>query len=229
MRIEPLGDAAALVILGGETGGENLQRVLGLARELEASRAEGIEDVVPAYNTIAVFYDPLRLGRGGRPPFDEVRSWVEARAARAGSGSGSPVGRRVEIPVCYGGRSGPDLAEVAAGAGLSEADAVALHSEADYRVHAIGFVPGFPYLGGLPERLATPRRATPRPRVPAGSVGIGGSQTGVYPFATPGGWQLIGRTPLALFDPARAEPALLRAGDTVRFKPISEGEFASWK
>jgi len=229
VRIEPLGDAAALVVLGEGTGGEILQQVLGLAQGLEASRAEGIEDIVPAYNTIAVFYDPLRLGKGGRPPFDEVCSWVEARAASAGSRDKFPGGRRVEIPVCYGGRSGPDLPEVAAGAGLSEADAVALHSGADYRVHAIGFVPGFPYLGGLPERLATPRRATPRPRVPAGSVGIGGSQTGVYPFATPGGWHLIGRTPLVLFDPARGEPALLRAGDTVRFRPISEGEFAKWK
>ena len=123
----------------------------------------------------------------------------------------------------YGGEDGPDLANVARHSGLTEKQVVELHASVEYVVWFLGFQPGFPYLGGLPERLAMPRHAEPRLRVPAGSVGIGGAQTGVYPLATPGGWQLLGRTPLALFDPMRQEPVLLRAGDRVRFVPQKEG------
>jgi inhibitor of KinA len=140
------------------------------------------------------------------------------------------VVRERVIPVCYGGEFGPDLAEVAAHAGLDEGATSALHSGAKYRVHAVGFAPGFPYLAGLPGKLHIPRRATPRTRVPAGSIGIGGAQTGVYPLSTPGGWRLIGRTPLRLFRPENeTEPALLRPGDRVRFQAISPEEFAAWK
>jgi len=135
----------------------------------------------------------------------------------------------VEIPVCYGGEYGPDLAVVAAHTGLTPEEVIQLHSAAEYRVHAIGFSPGFPYLGGLPPRLNTPRRATPRPSVPAGSVGIGSAQTGVYPVASPGGWNLIGRTPRALFRLHKSPPALLLIGDRVKFRPITPGEFAAWK
>ena len=134
-----------------------------------------------------------------------------------------PDSRYIEIPVTYGGEAGPDLAEVARHSGLSDKQVVELHASVDYVVWFIGFQPGFPYLGSLPEQLHTPRRAEPRLLVPAGSVGIGGSQTGIYPLSTPGGWQLIGRTSVSLFDPKREEPILLRAGDTVRFVPQKEG------
>ena len=144
------------------------------------------------------------------------RWWEESEALE-------PDSRAIEIPVVYGTAAGPDLGEVARHAGLTEKQVVELHSSADYVVWFFCFLPGFPYLGGLPEQLATPRRAEPRLQVPAGSVGIGGSQTGIYPLATPGGWQLIGHTSLPLFDPARDEPVLLRPGDTVRFIPQKEG------
>ena len=144
------------------------------------------------------------------------RWWEESEALE-------PDSRFIEIPVTYGGEFGPDLAEVARHSGLSDKQVVELHASVDYVVWFIGFQPGFPYLGSLPEPLHTPRRAEPRLLVPAGSVGIGGSQTGVYPLSTPGGWQLIGRTSVALFDPKRQEPILLRAGDTVRFVPQKEG------
>ncbi|MBZ0058894.1 5-oxoprolinase subunit PxpB [Leclercia adecarboxylata] len=144
------------------------------------------------------------------------RWWEESEALE-------PDSRAIEIPVVYGTAAGPDLGEVARHAGLSEKQVVELHSSVDYVVWFLGFQPGFPYLGGLPEQLATPRRAEPRLQVPAGSVGIGGAQTGIYPLATPGGWQLIGHTSLPLFDPSRDEPVLLRPGDTVRFIPQKEG------
>jgi len=144
------------------------------------------------------------------------RWWEESEALE-------PDSRAIEIPVVYGTAAGPDLGEVARHAGLTEKQVVELHSSVDYVVWFLGFQPGFPYLGGLPEQLATPRRAEPRLQVPAGSVGIGGAQTGIYPLATPGGWQLIGHTSLPLFDPSRDEPVLLRPGDTVRFIPQKEG------
>ena len=144
------------------------------------------------------------------------RWWEESEALE-------PESRFIEIPVVYGGAGGPDLAVVAAHCGLSEKQVVELHSSVEYVVWFLGFQPGFPYLGSLPEQLHTPRRAEPRLLVPAGSVGIGGPQTGVYPLATPGGWQLIGHTSLSLFDPARDEPILLRPGDSVRFVPQKEG------
>lgn len=144
------------------------------------------------------------------------RWWEESEALE-------PESRYIEIPVVYGTAAGPDLGEVARHAGLTEKQVVELHSSMDYVVWFLGFQPGFPYLGGLPEQLATPRRDEPRLQVPAGSVGIGGAQTGIYPLATPGGWQLIGHTPLPLFDPERDEPVLLRPGDTVRFIPQKEG------
>lgn len=144
------------------------------------------------------------------------RWWEESEALE-------PESRAIEIPVVYGKSAGPDLGEVARHAGLSEKQVVELHASVDYVVWFLGFQPGFPYLGGLPEKLTTPRRDEPRLQVPAGSVGIGGAQTGIYPLASPGGWQLIGHTSLPLFDPRLDEPALLRPGDTVRFVPQKEG------
>jgi inhibitor of KinA len=182
-------------------------------------------EVVPAFTTVAVFYDPAKIGN-----LDVLRNELVVRMPRLIPRKDKSAGREMVVPVCYGGDFGPDLAAVAAQAGLKEGAAIALHSGAKYRVHAVGFAPGFPYLAGLSGKLHTPRRATPRTHVPAGSVGIGGAQTGVYPLATPGGWQLVGRTPLRLFRPENEmEPALLQPGDRVRFRPISPEEFAAWK
>lgn len=174
-----------------------------------------VVEAIPGMNNITVV---LRNPRSvALDAIERLQRWWEESEAL------EPDSRAIEIPVVYGTAAGPDLGEVARHAGLTEKQVVELHSSADYVVWFLGFQPGFPYLGGLPEQLATPRRAEPRLQVPAGSVGIGGSQTGIYPLATPGGWQLIGHTSLPLFDPARDEPVLLRPGDTVRFIPQKEG------
>ena len=231
MTILPLGDSAVAIVLGTRIDASTLRRVNALAAAIRKARGPGIEDVVPAYASVTVFFEPAQLAAGGAAPLEAVRRLVESCAAGIADGSAAPAGapREIEVPVCYGGEHGPDLGEVATHCGLGPGDVIERHSGAAYEVYAIGFVPGFPYLGGLPPSLRTPRRVTPRTRVPAGSVGIGGSQTGVYPFATPGGWQIIGRTPLALFAAGRTPPALLRAGDRVRFRAISAEEFSAWK
>lgn len=224
MTLSPLGDSAVVVALGTGLDELMLLRVRALAEALTRDLPAGVVDVVPAFASVTVFYDPVRIG-----DYAQLCATIEARAARADAGMLTQESRRIEIPVCYGGAFGPDLAAVAAHSYLSAARVVELHSGADYLVHAIGFAPGFAYLGGLPGKIHTPRRATPRTSVPAGSVGIGGEQTGVYPLTTPGGWNLIGRTPLAMFDATRAEPALLRVGDRVTFRAISTEEFTAWK
>jgi len=189
------------------------QRIWGLVQRLEAVPA--VVEVIPGMNNITVM-----LREPGTMALDAIerlqRWWEESEAIL-------PDARRIEIPVVYGGDGGPDLADVARHAGLSEKQVVEKHSQVDYVVYFIGFQPGFPYLGGLAPELATPRRAEPRLSVPAGSVGIGGSQTGIYPLPTPGGWQIIGHTPLALFNPQKNPPGLLAPGDTVRFVPQPEG------
>lgn len=223
MRFAPLGDAAVTVELGDAADAAALARVQALVRSLEKTSLLGVVDVVAAYHTVTLVYD-LPHTRGYEQLCADLAKRIESLSVTAAS-----AGNRVVIPVCYGGEFGPDLATVAAQSGLTAEAAAALHAAADYVVLAVGFAPGFPYLGGLPEKLITPRRATPRVSVPAGSVGIGGAQTGVYPLVTPGGWNLIGRTPLALFRPAEREPALLRVGDRVQFKAITPEEFAAWK
>lgn len=220
MTLSPLGDSAVVAALGTGLDELALPRVSALAAALLHDRPAGVVDIVPAFATVTVFYDPAHAGG-----YAQLCAEIELRAARADSSVLSVPARVIEIPVCYGGDFGPDLAAVAAHCGLGAERVVALHSGADYRVHAIGFAPGFAYLGGLPEKIHAPRRATPRTSVPAGTVGIGGEQTGVYPLATPGGWNLIGRTPRRMFDPASDEPALLHAGDRVRFRAIGLEEF----
>ena len=172
-------------------------------------------EAIPGMNNITVVLrNPHSLALDA---IERLQRWWEESEAL------EPESRNIDIPVVYGTAAGPDLGEVARHAGLTEKQVVELHASVDYVVWFLGFQPGFPYLGGLPEQLATPRRDEPRLLVPAGSVGIGGAQTGIYPLATPGGWQLIGHTPLPLFDPHRDEPVLLRPGDTVRFIPQKEG------
>ena len=224
MRIELLGDSALLVRVAETFEAEqSLDAVLRATRLLEASRISGVLDLVPAYTTIGVFYDPAQTGT-----FDELRTSIETAMQTDLESSSSPPAATIEVPVCYDDEFAPDLAEVARQAALSVDEIVHRHAEASYRVSCVGFTPGFPYLSGLPPELATPRRATPRKEIPAGAVAIGGTQTGIYPRKSPGGWNIIGRTPLRLFDLERNPPALFAAGDRVRFRKISRAELDSF-
>lgn len=208
-RFYLLGERAAVLAVDAPAELACQRRIWWLANQLRG-RPE-LTDIVPGMNNLTVVFDPL-ISDG-----DTVLAELEQLWAEADEAGFTP--REVAIPVCYGGVHGPDLNDVARHTGLSTAEVVALHSSTDYIVFFLGFQPGFAYLGGLPESLTTPRRAEPRLAVPAGSVAIGGSQTGIYPAAAPGGWQLIGRTELTLFDPLRDPPTLLLPGDRVRFVP----------
>lgn len=222
--IEPLGESALLLRLGDRIDPALNDRVQALVTRLQRDAPVEVVDLVPAYAALAVHFDG-----GARPA--AVRERVEAWLRTTWSGgevAGVSATRTVEIPVCYGGEHGPDLDALAAHAGLSPAEALARHAGASYRVAMLGFAPGFPYMLGLPEALAMPRLAQPRRAVPAGSVGIAGTQTGIYPQASPGGWRIIGRTPLRLFDAAREPPALLAPGDRVRFVAIDAKRFQVW-
>ncbi|MBU0926828.1 MAG: 5-oxoprolinase subunit PxpB, partial [Spirochaetes bacterium] len=223
-RLEPYGEGAYMVLLGSGIDEDRYQRLAALAARLEACPPPGFSGLVIAYDSLLATYDPLSVAG---PDFAAALAALCAyvpEGARAGPPGESPV---IEIPVVYGGEYGPDLEELAASKGLEPAAAAALHSSRPYLVYALGFSPGFPYLGGLSPRLATPRRASPRVRIPAGSVGIADGQTGVYPRETPGGWNIIGRTPAVLFDPRRDPPALLAPGRYLRFVPIDRWPEAS--
>jgi inhibitor of KinA len=220
-RVLPLGDAALLVTFEPVMDVEVNARVLSLAAHVRSGRIPGVRDVVPAYASCAVHFDPLRTD------LTRVEAAIAAAIAEtARAGAQLSTASTVHIPVCYGGPFGPDLAAVAAFAGVPEEEVVRLHVEQEYRVFMVGFLPGFPYLGSVAERIAAPRRDAPRPIVRRGSVGIAGRQTGIYPIDSPGGWQIIGRTPLTLFDASSATPARLAPGDTVRFVSIDSDEFA---
>lgn len=226
MQLIPLGDCAVLVVLKAKNSVAALESVEKKTRALRAAVAAGVTDIVPAFTTVTVHYDPARIAAGEGTPFERVCRWIKEAPAAPKDARRKPAAA-VVVPVCYGGEQGPDLAAVAAHTKLAEAEVIRVHTKAVYRVAAVGFSPGFPYLLGMAPRLATPRRATPRTLVPAGSVGIGGAQTGVYPTATPGGWALIGRTPLRFFRPENeADPTLLEAGDTVKFIAITEKQAA---
>lgn len=231
MQITPLGDSALIVELGDAINESTHLRVQAAWRALAAEALPGVSEAVPAYTTVTVFYDPAAVVRAGAPP-EGIWGWLGERVRERLKNppkSAKVKARTVEVPVCYGGEFGPDLGRVAAQAKLSPEDVIKRHAKAEYRVHLIGFAPGFPYLGGLPKELITPRHAKPRMAVPAGSVGIGGEQTGIYPQVTPGGWNLIGRTPLRLFRPQDDPPVLLQAGDIVKFRPVTAEEFAKLK
>jgi len=196
------------------------ERVRKLLRLLQLEPIEGFRNLHPGYCSLLVKFDALRLRH------EEVEAILRRCLERLDEVI-LPEPHQVEIPVCYGGEYGPDLAEVCAMHGMTAAKAIEMHAAPEYLVYFLGFVPGFAYLGGLPEALVTPRLATPRRRVLAGSVGIAGHQTGVYPFATPGGWRLLGRTPMAMFRTDRDGLSLLSIGDRVRFTPISAERFAA--
>ena len=218
-RIEAMGDRALLIQCGEAIDAATNAQALAIARAVESAKLAGIIDIAPAYASVCVRYDPLAWAAQTPAPFahlaERLRTLVDNATNQAIGDAGS-----VEIPVTYGGESGPDLADVAAHACLTIDEVVARHSGVEYRVAMLGFTPGFPYLLGLDASLHMPRRATPRTRVPAGSVAIGGAQAGVYPRETPGGWHLIGRTALNLFDPAHDPPARLAPGMRVKFRPV---------
>lgn len=217
VRFLPCGDRAVTVEWGSTIDEHINRQVHAFARKVEELSHPAITEVVPTYRSATVHYRP------------EVFSYEELNQLLAPLAQGSaeeaeelPV---VEIPVCYGGEYGPDLLEVAQHCSLTPEEVIARHTAPTYRIYMLGFTPGFPYLGGMDPSIAAPRRKEPRIHIPAGSVGIAGEQTGVYPIVSPGGWQLIGRTPLRLFDPQREQPILLSAGAGIRFVPIDEETF----
>ncbi|MFB5190598.1 5-oxoprolinase subunit PxpB [Alicyclobacillus fastidiosus] len=213
-----LGDSVLVVQFSDSIGPFAHDLVMAFGRSLADCPFYGMVEYVPAFTTVSIFYNPLVLA------YEDVQRQVMERLRQLDA-EAAPESRIVDIPVCYGGQFGPDLEFVAEYHGLSEDEVIRIHSAPLYQVHMIGFAPGFPYLGGLSERIATPRLTTPRVRIPKGSVGIAGDQTGIYPIETPGGWQLIGKCPVPLFQPTAHPPCLLRAGDRVRFLPITPAEY----
>lgn len=222
---EPLGETVLLLRFGDRVDAALSARVHDALACLRAARLPGVIDAVAGYASLALHYDPAAWISGGAP----WRAFADAVQAALAAGGARPAHARrtIDIPVRYGGEDGRDLDAVAAELGLAPDELVSLHAAGDYSVAMLGFAPGFPYLLGLDPRLHAPRLASPRTRVPRGSVAIGGAQTGIYPAELPGGWRLIGRTPLALFDPAREPPNLLAAGDRVRFRAIDADGFAA--
>ena len=217
-RVVAAGDSALIVEFEARIDLTVNARVIALGEAIQAAAVAGVCDVVPTYRSVAIHFDPLRTD------VNALSACIDREAARAGESSGM-ARPPVRIPVCYGGEFGPDLAAVAGFARATDEEIVALHTATTYRVFMLGFVPGFAYMGIVDQRIAMPRHAVPRVRVPARSVAIAGVQTGIYPADTPGGWQLIGRTPTRPFDPDRPEPFLMKAGDAVQFYAIDRGEY----
>jgi len=218
LTIQPASDQSLLITLGDSISLKTHHRVVKLLRMLENAPPAGLRDLHPAYASLLIQFDPCLTSHA------ELERAIGERMAHLDSVE-LPPAATVEIPVCYGGELGPDLVDVAELHGLPPEEVIRIHSEAVYTVYFLGLVPGFAYLGGLPDAIATPRLPAPRKRVESGSVGIAGNQSGVYPFPTPGGWRLIGKTPLAIFRADRPHMSLLAIGDQVRFRPISIREF----
>ena len=214
-RLVPAGDSAILIELGSEIDPDVNTQVFALTDSVEEAEIAAVVELIPTYRSLLVSYDPIISKYDDMR--DRLNSFVTELEAIVDAAGESRI---VELPVVYGGENGPDLESVAEHADLSVQEVIDIHSGVDYRVYMIGFAPGFPYLGGLDQRIATPRLKTPRISVPAGSVGIAESQTGVYPNASPGGWQLIGRTASRLFDVTKSSPSLITPGSKVRFVPV---------
>ena|SRR5512139_2903669 len=212
-----MGDRSLLVELGEMISPDVNRRVQELMLQLEQARLPGVREFAPGYRSLLVVFDPLVIS------LEVLQTRIEVVAAQPSS-SGLPQAKRVTVPVFYGGDYGPDLESVSGHLGISSEEVIRLHTETVYRVYMIGFTPGYPYMGELPEALAIPRRKTPRTRVPKGSVGIAQRQTGIYPVDSPGGWQIIGWTPIELFDPNRQLPSLLEMGDRVKFEAVRQVE-----
>lgn len=221
--ISALGDAAVVVTFGDGIDPDVHAKVMAFAQHLDSSPPSAMVEYIPAFTTVTVLYDPVVS------TYDEFSAAIQAALDNIGPSTAQPQGEPIDIPVCYGNEFGPDLEFVAAHNDLAPEEVVEIHSSEIYIVYMIGFSPGFPYLGGMSPRITTPRLDSPRARVPVGSVGIAGAQTGVYSMETPGGWRLIGRTPRALFRPTARAPSLLQAGDRVRFVPIGRDEFDTFE
>jgi inhibitor of KinA len=216
VTITPASDHSLLVTIAEEISPE---AQIGVWRLSASLHHPAIRNLHPGYGTVLVSFDPLQIGHA------EVEQLIRS----AGTATAGPAQRIIKVPVCYGGEFGPDLRDVASLTGITEDEVVAAHSGAEYLTYFLGFSPGFPYLGGMPERIAAPRLDRPRTLVPAGSVAIGGKQTGIYPVASPGGWRIIGRTPIRLFRPESPHPTLLSMGDRVRFVPVPAEEFDQYR
>ncbi len=227
-NIYSLSESAVTIEFGDKISEDTLQQINGFNLHLIKNPFPGFRTSVPAYTTLTVFYDLVTVNTNdelsGSDCFEKVSAYLQSLKNNV-QAFRTEITHTVTIPVCYGGELGLDIEEVAAVNQISVRDVIAIHSKAVYKVYMIGFVPGFAYLGGMDERIATPRKQTPRKAVPVGAVAIAGKQTGIYPLQTPGGWQIIGQTPLKMFDANREQPTLLKAGDNVVFKPISKPEF----
>lgn len=231
--IKPLGDSALIVQLGNEISPKIHQKVQALSALLYKNPFDGFVETVPAFTNLTIHYNPAIVHESfmkytTMTPFQKVRSHVHTLLQQVDEKLVFE-GRQVEIPVLYGGEYGPDLEYVAAYHKLSIEEVIELHTQNECLVYMIGFAPGFPFLGGMDERIATPRKESPRKAIAPGSVGIAGKQTGIYSLETPGGWQIIGRTPLDLFRPELEPPVLLQAGDRIKFFPISLKDFNKYK
>ena len=217
-RFLPAGDRSLVVELGNEISPDVNRRIRDLVLAIERRRVAGVVDLVPTYRSLLVYCDPRRVSLA------ELQREIASFERHLGE-TPLPPPKVVEIPTCYGGWLGPDLEFVASHCKLTPDEVVRIHAGTDYLVYMMGFTPGFTYLGGMPERIATPRLKTPRTLIPAGSVGIAQQQTGIYPVDSPGGWQLIGRTPLRLFDPHRDPPVVVEAGDYIRFTAVDRDTY----
>jgi len=215
MNIHPCGDRALTVELGDRIDESVNARVCKLAALISQTKLPGVQETVPTFRALLVLYDP---GITSYPKLRRALTRLLTKCEHADAAGG----RIFELPVLY---NGPDLPDVAAHAGISESEVVARHSKPAYLIYMLGFLPGFAYLGGLDPSIVTPRLTTPRTKIPAGAVGIGGEQTGIYPLDSPGGWRLIGMTPVKPYDPAREEPILYRAGDRIRFIPVDQAVY----
>ncbi len=231
--IKPLGETALLIIFGSEINPQINKKSQKLAMYIDGHPFSGFLDYVISYTSVAVYYDPFSVkkhtsNRKKNTAFiivsDIVKKYIDAAAKLS-----ADISRTMEIPVCYGGEYGPDIEYVAKYNNLSIDEVISIHSQPDYLVYMIGFSPGYPYMGGLDKRISTPRRSEPRLSIPVGSIGVAGMQTGCYSISTPGGWQLIGRTPIELFRPQTDDPSLLHAGDIVKFIPISPQQYNEMK
>ena len=217
-RFLPAGDRSLVMEFGDAIDPSINARIRTMAQAIENRPDLAIEEIIPTYRSLQIFYSPLETD------FGQLKEKLHAIESQLPQDAGRDY-RIVEIPTIYGGDYGPDLAFVAQHNGLTMDEVIAIHTGTDYLLYMLGFTPGFSYLGGMDERIATPRLSQPRVNIPAGSAGIAGSQTGIYPIDSPGGWQLIGRTPLRMYDPQAETPILLKAGDYVRFRAIDQAEY----
>ncbi|PFP24784.1 kinase inhibitor [Bacillus sp. AFS073361] len=232
-NIRPLGDSALVIQLGDGISPATHERVKNLSNLLEKEPFTGLIESVPSYNSLTIYYNPVAVYYSSSDkelssPYKKVSAFILALLDKLGTSEISEQ-RLITIPVLYGGEFGPDLEYVANYHGISVEEVIQIHSSNDYLVYMIGFAPGFPFMGGMDERIATPRKDSPRLAITPGSVGIAGKQTGIYPLETPGGWQIIGRTPLDLFLPELSPPSLLQSGDRIRYVPITLEEYAAYK